>query len=105
MEGVLTAGADRRYGRSNLCHEDGGDLERDGHTPTKAKSTTVEYGATTSSGLSAPCGPMPGAGATAVPVTSSIGGLTAGTTYHFRVVASNPGGTAYGADQTFKMVL
>ncbi len=30
-----------------------------------------------------------------------IGGLQDGSTYHFRVVAVNPGGTAHGADQTF----
>lgn len=30
-----------------------------------------------------------------------LDGLSPGTTYHFRAVAINPGGTAYGADQTF----
>jgi hypothetical protein len=29
-------------------------------------------------------------------------GLSANSTYHFRVVASNPGGTSYGSDETFK---
>jgi hypothetical protein len=28
-------------------------------------------------------------------------GLRAGTTYHFRIVASSPSGTSYGEDQTF----
>jgi hypothetical protein len=30
-----------------------------------------------------------------------LDGLSPGMTYHFRAVAINPGGTAYGADQTF----
>jgi hypothetical protein len=32
---------------------------------------------------------------------SAVGGLSPGTTYHFRVVAENAGGPSYGADQTF----
>ena len=34
-------------------------------------------------------------------VTASISGLTAHTTYHFRVVGTNSAGTRYGADRTF----
>ena len=34
-------------------------------------------------------------------VQVQLSGLTPGATYHFRVVASNPDGTATGADQTF----
>lgn len=41
----------------------------------------------------------------AVTVTTTVGGLAAGSTYHYRVVASSCGGcgsgTAYGADVTF----
>jgi hypothetical protein len=34
-------------------------------------------------------------------VSANISGLTASTTYHFRVVAVNSAGTTYGADRTF----
>jgi hypothetical protein len=34
-------------------------------------------------------------------VTANISGLTASTTYHFRIVATNSGGTRYGSDRTF----
>jgi hypothetical protein len=35
-------------------------------------------------------------------VSETIGGLTPSTIYHFRVVASNSAGPAYGADGTFR---
>ena len=35
-------------------------------------------------------------------MSQAISGLTPGTTYHFRVVASNGVGTTAGPDQTFK---
>ncbi len=34
-------------------------------------------------------------------VTANISGLTAHTTYHFRIVATNTAGTRYGGDRTF----
>ena len=34
-------------------------------------------------------------------VSANISGLSAHTTYHFRIVASNTGGTRYGTDRTF----
>ena len=34
-------------------------------------------------------------------VAANIGGLTASTTYHFRIVATNSAGTRYGADRIF----
>jgi hypothetical protein len=42
-----------------------------------------------------------GSGTSAVAVNAPIPGLTAGTTYHFRVVATNSDGTTNGADLTF----
>jgi hypothetical protein len=43
----------------------------------------------------------PGSGTSAVPVSAALSGLTPNTTYHFRVLASNGGGTSNGIDQTF----
>src|SRR5262249_48948279 len=34
-------------------------------------------------------------------VAANISGLTGGTTYHFRIVATNSAGTRYGSDRTF----
>lgn len=61
-------------------------------------SCILEYGATTSYGQSAPCSPSPGAGSEAVAVSASITGLVAKGEYHYRVVAANAGGVAFGAD-------
>jgi len=56
--------------------------------------TTTSYGSTTIS-LNA------GSGTSAVPVNSSISGLNTNTTYHYRLVATNSGGTSYGSNLTF----
>jgi hypothetical protein len=61
-----------------------------------------DYGTTTSYGSSATCTPSPGSGMSPVAVSAALSGLTANTTYHFRVSASNAGGTSMGSDQTFK---
>jgi phosphodiesterase/alkaline phosphatase D-like protein len=62
----------------------------------------LEYGSTQSYGSSVACSPSPGSGNSAVAVSAAVGSLSPKTTYHFRVVATNPGGTSSGADQTFK---
>lgn len=66
-----------------------------------ATTCTFEYGTTTAYGSSAPCSAAVGSGTSGVAVSASVTGLAAGTTYHFRVVARNAGGTTNGADQTF----
>jgi FG-GAP-like repeat len=63
-------------------------------------STTYhfQYGPTGSYGSSTPvsdAGWAPGAGAR----SAAIGGLRPGTTYHYRIVASNVAGTSYGVDK------
>jgi hypothetical protein len=64
-------------------------------------SCRFEYGTTEAYGLSAACTASPGSGETPVPVSASVAGLTASTTYHYRIVATNAGGTSNGADVTF----
>jgi hypothetical protein len=60
-----------------------------------------EYGTTTAYGQSAPCTPSPGSGESPVAVSASIGGLSAGMTYHFRISATNAAGASTGEDETF----
>ena len=56
--------------------------------------TDTSYGSTTESTSA-------GSGTTNVSVSVEITGLTSGTTYHFRLVATNSSGTTYGIDVTF----
>ncbi len=56
--------------------------------------TTTAYGTKTSEASA-------GTGLSNVEVSKAITGLAQGTTYHFRVVASNGSGTTNGADRTF----
>jgi sugar lactone lactonase YvrE len=52
---------------------------------------------------SVPCTPANlGSSFTPQPVSTTVSGLTIGTFYHFRVVATNSAGTTNGADQTFQ---
>ncbi len=59
-----------------------------------------EYGTTVSYGSSVPCATPPGSGDAAVEVFASIEGLAAGTTYDYRIVATNSVGTSYGLAAT-----
>src|SRR5205823_563651 len=60
-----------------------------------------EYGSTSAYGTSVPCATLPRAGSSAVSVTAAVEGLAPNSTYHFRIVVSNAGGTGSGADQAF----
>ncbi|MFI5247260.1 MAG: FG-GAP-like repeat-containing protein, partial [Nitrospirales bacterium] len=62
-------------------------------------STTAyfQWGSTTSYGTNTPNQSV-GSGTSGVGVTANLTGLTPGTTYHYRVVASNLGGTTNGPD-------
>ena len=62
----------------------------------------LEYGTTNAYGSSAPCVPSPGSGESAVAVSASVTGLSPNSTYHFRISATNAGGTSKGSDETFK---
>ncbi len=59
-----------------------------------------EYGPTVYYGASVPCASTPGGGGPQ-PVAAFLPGLSASTSYHFRLVASSPIGTGYGADASF----
>jgi len=63
-----------------------------------ATSAHFEYGTTASYGASTPTGNF---GTTSQNIAYTISGLAPNTTYHFRIVASNSGGTANGNDATF----
>ena len=64
-------------------------------------TTTVyfQYGTTTGYGFTT--APQTKTGNTPQSVSANINGLTASTTYHFRVVTTNSAGTRYGSDRTF----
>lgn len=66
------------------------------------QSTTwhVEYGTSTSYGTKTATTDA-GSGTSSKAVSTAVSGLTAGRTYHFRLVATSSGGTALGADATF----
>jgi hypothetical protein len=61
-----------------------------------------EYGTETSYGQRTSCGTS--SGFKEVPAQVTLTGLLPGRTYHYRIVASNEGGTSYGGDETFKTV-
>ena len=64
-------------------------------------TTTVyfQYGTTTSYGLTT--APQSQTGNTYRNMSANINGLSASTTYHFRIAATNSAGTRYGSDRTF----
>jgi hypothetical protein len=59
-----------------------------------------EYGPTTAYGSETPAIDL-GAEVTELPVAAKVDGLSPGTTYHFRLVATNKAGAGYGHDQSF----
>src|SRR5205807_188286 len=63
-----------------------------------------EYGTSSAYGSSVPCTSLPGSGTSAVAVSAEVESLAANTTYHFRIVASNAGGSGNGEDQTFTTI-
>jgi hypothetical protein len=59
-----------------------------------------QWGPTTAYGATTPAQGV-GSGTAIVPLSASLTGLACASPYHFRAVASNPGGTGHGDDQTF----
>ena len=66
----------------------------------QATTWYVEYGTSTSYGTKTASADA-GSGSSAKSVSIGVGGLTAGRTYHFRLVATSSAGTAHGDDRTF----
>jgi hypothetical protein len=62
---------------------------------------SFQYGTTAAYGSTVPCSPRSGAGAATVAAAAALSGLAQGTTYHYRIVASNGEHTTFGADATF----
>jgi phosphodiesterase/alkaline phosphatase D-like protein len=63
-------------------------------------SYAFQYGTTTAYGQQSALASA-GSGTADTPVTADLAGLTPGTTYHYRVIATNASGTTVGADRTF----
>ena len=61
----------------------------------------IEYGTSTSYGSRTDT-QSAGSGTSATGVSTRLTGLSAGVTYHFRVVASNDAGTTRGSDRSFR---
>jgi len=69
---------------------------------TAVSECYFEYGETYNVyGSTVPCAQTVGGGTMPVPVSASLTGLTPGTTYHVRLVATSSGGTGYGSDEMF----
>lgn len=66
----------------------------------QSTSWYVEYGTTTGYGKKT-ASKTAGSGTSAVSVSADLTGLSAGTTYHYRVVATNGAGTSHGGDAVF----
>jgi hypothetical protein len=63
---------------------------------------SFEYGTSTAYGASWPSVPASMGGLSgAQPAVAAVSNLLPATLYHYRLVASNPGGTSYGPDRTF----
>ena len=64
-------------------------------------SCVFEYGSTSAYGQSVTCSPSPGSGSSSVAVSAHVTGLIPETGYHYRLVASNSGGSSPSPDQEF----
>lgn len=73
-----------------------------GSVDPRGQATTwlVEYGTSTTYGARTAAASA-GSGASAVSISTNLTGLKAGTTYHYRVVATNAAGTSRGTDAVF----
>lgn len=85
----------------SLVTSDGATLNGNVNPNGKAATYVFEYGPTTSYGFQTPT-TSAGTGTASTSVHASVSGLLAGTTYHYRVVATNADGATATADATFQ---
>jgi len=67
----------------------------------KSTAATFEFGTTPSYGLVYNADQTPVTGHVTTPVSHTVNGLLANTTYHYRAAGTSSAGTAYGLDETF----
>jgi hypothetical protein len=91
---TATTGAASQVTASNA--QLGATVDPNGQSTTYAfqYGTTTNYGSQTSTADA-------GSGTSSQSVHATVSGLTSGTTYHYRVVATNPSGSTSGSDMTF----
>ena len=96
--GIAGPGANGSYTQTVTS----GSAELQGAVYPNGADTTYwwEYGTTSAYGQTTTPNDI-GSGTAAVPVSDSLGGLSPGATYHYRLVAQNSVGTEYGYDYTF----
>lgn len=86
-------------GSASSLHQ--GSLTVTGTANPRGSATTVSFEYGTSAAYSKSTAPAGvGSGTSSVAFTGTLTGLVPGTTYHYRAVATNANGTAYGADKT-----
>jgi phosphodiesterase/alkaline phosphatase D-like protein len=71
---------------------------------TGATTYRIEYGTDANYGQSTPESVSVGSDNTEYPVSAELNGLSPGTTYHYRIVATSPSGISLGSDHTFTTV-
>ena len=92
-------------GAASSVTPDLGDPERDGEPQRRGQSANARSNTARRppTGQARRARPSAGLGRTSpVAVSAAVTGLSANTTYHFRISATNAGGTSKGSDQTFK---
>jgi plastocyanin len=87
-------------GTASAVSESGATLNGTVNPSGQATSYYFEYGPTTTYGQKT-TEASAGEGSSPVAKSATVGGLTAGTLYHFRLVASNGTGESLGSDRTF----